>query len=123
MQMENRKPRRSRFGHDSREAQVARLQERAPDLGSTRKLRTIALGASALTLLALGGFSYTMKIFNAAAEDREETRFVEVEAAPEIDLPATEEALQRIEEEEAAAARQYERMLEELKAVDLLEEE
>jgi hypothetical protein len=121
--MENRKPRRSRFGHDSRDAQIARWKERAPGLGSNRKLRTIALGGSALTLLALGGFTYTMKIFKAAAEEREQSRFVEVEGAPAIDIPEAENALRRIAEEEAANAEEYRRMVQELKQVDLLEDE
>ena len=123
MKMENRRPQATRFQSVDAEARLARLRDQAPTLGSNRKLRLYALFGAALMLLAVAAFYLAMQIYRAANEYREEDFLMEVDQAPEIVEKEVEKALNSIEEEEAKAKTEYEQILNELKAVDLLDED
>ena len=123
MKIEERKPRPTRFGTESGEARLAVLRDRAPTLGSNRKLRIYALLGSLLMVLAVTGFYFAMQIYRAVAEEREEDALMQVDSAPtEIEKSETEKALKRIEDEQAQTEADYEQQVEELKTIDLLEE-
>jgi hypothetical protein len=120
MNIKNRKPQATRFGTESREARLAHLRERAPTLGSTRRLRVYALFGSALLVLTVAALYLTLQIYKAASEERAETLLIEVDRAPEIDEREIDRTLRRIESEEAARGRELAEELEALKEVDLL---
>ena len=122
VKMEDRKPRESRFGSESSEARLAHLRERAPTLGSNRKLRLYALFGSILMVLTVAAFYFAMQIYKAVTEDRSETALIEVDPAGDIPESETQKALARIEAEEAADNAAYEQQVEALKEVDLLED-
>ena len=98
------------------------LRDKAPTLGSSRKLRIYALLGSLLMLLAVTGFYFAMQIYKAVSENREEDSLMQVESAQAIEESETEKALKRVEAEQAQADFEYEEQLEALKEVDLLEE-
>lgn len=120
--MENRRPRKSRFGTESKEARLAHLREQAPTLGSSRRMRVYAVFGSVLLVLTVGAFYMAMQIYRVASEDRVDAALIEVDKAPEVPEREIEKALKRAEREEAAAEAAYAEELEALKAVDLLEE-
>lgn len=122
MKMEDRKPRPTRFGTESHEARLAVLREKAPTLESSRKLRIYAVFGSVLLFLTVAAFYFAMQIYKAAADRREENALIEVDQAPEITESEARKALQRVEAESAQAEQELQQQLEELKAVDLLEE-
>ena len=123
MKMENRRPRKTRFGTESKEARLAHLREQAPTLGSSRRLRIYAIFGSVLLVLTVGAFYMAMQIYRVASEDRfEKASLIEVDKAPEVPEREIERALRRAEREESAAEAAYAEQLEALKAVDLLEE-
>lgn len=123
MKMENRRPRATRFQSDDAEARLARLRDQAPTLGSNRRLRLYAIFGAALMLLTVAAFYMAMQVYKAANAYREPEAILEVDIAPEIVEKEVQKAAKRIEEEEAAAQSDYERRLEELKAIDLLEDD
>jgi hypothetical protein len=122
MKMEQRRPRETRFGTESKEARLAHLREQAPTLAGSRKLRIYAIFGAVLMVLTVAAFYFAMQIYKAAAEDRTEAALIEVDQAPEIVEREVDKALQRLEEEEAAEEVLYRQQLEELKAIDLLDE-
>ncbi|MGA1205553.1 MAG: hypothetical protein ACO3ZW_07070 [Opitutales bacterium] len=122
MKIEDRKPRPSRFGTETPEARLAYLKEKAPTLVAGRKLRLYAIFGSLLMLLTVAAFYFAMQIYDAVSEDRKETSLIEVEQAPFIPESETDKALKRIQEEEEEARKVYEKQLQELQEVDLLEE-
>lgn len=122
MKMEQRKPRPSRFGTESKEARLARLREQAPTLGSSRKLRLYAILGSVILFLTIAAFYMAMQIYKAFSGQREEDFLIEVDQAPEIVENETDKALKRAEAEESARAAELEQQMEALKQVDLLEE-
>ncbi|HKJ89789.1 MAG TPA: hypothetical protein VJ960_01555 [Oceanipulchritudo sp.] len=119
--MENRRPRKSRFGTESKEARLAYLREQAPTLRSSRRMRVYAIFGSVLLVLTVGAFYLAMQIYRVASEDRVDAALIEVDKAPEVPEREIEKALKRAEREEAAAEAAYAEELEALKAVDLLE--
>lgn len=122
MKMEDRKPRESRFGTESREARLARLREQAPTLGSNRRLRLYAIFGAVLMLLTVVAFYMTLRIYRAILEETDEDAYIEVDQAPEVVKTEAEKALERILREEAEAEAAYAQQLERLKTVDLLAE-
>jgi hypothetical protein len=123
MKMEERKPRPTRFGTESHEARLAVLRERAPTLGSNRKLRMYAILGSMLMILTVTAFYFAMQIYKALSESREEDAMMQVDASPpSLEESEADKALQRIEAEQAQAETDYQQQLEELKQVDLLAE-
>ncbi|MFO7726593.1 MAG: hypothetical protein R6V45_13740 [Oceanipulchritudo sp.] len=122
MKIKNRKPSKTRFGADSKEVRLAQLRERAPSLGSSRRMRLYAIFGSVLLFLTVGAFYMTMQIYRVASEQRVDSARIEVDKAPEVPEREIEKALKRAEREEAAAEAAYTEQLEALKAVDLLEE-
>ena len=120
--MEDRRPRETRFGTESKEARLLRLREQAPSLGNTRRLRIYALLGSVLLLLTVAAFYMAMQIYKAATEQRQQDSLIQVEQAPAVGESETQKALRRIEEAEARQAAETEQQLEELKQVDLLGE-
>ena len=121
--MEDRRPRATRFGTESKEARLAALRERAPTLGSSRKFRIYAILGSFLLILTVTAFYFAMQIYRAMSDNREQDALMQVDATPpEIGESEAEKALQRIEEEEARAEAEYQKQVEELKQVDLLAE-
>jgi len=122
MKMENRKPRPSRFGTESREARLARLRETAPTLVPNRKLRIYALFGSALLFLTVAAFYFALQIYDAATKQREEASLIEVDQAPEVKMSESEKVLARIEQIEAEQAAAYEAQVKALQEVDLLED-
>lgn len=122
MRMEDRRPRASRFGTESREARLAHLREKAPTLGSSRRMRFYAIFGSILLVLTVSAFYLVLQIYRGALEQREESALMTVESAPVVDRTETQKALERIEEESASEAAAEARVLEELKSRDLLEE-
>ena len=121
--MENRRPRKTRFGTESKEARLAHLREQAPTLGSSGRLRIYAIFGSVLLVLTVGAFYMAMQIYRVASEERfEKAALIEVDKAPEVPEREIERALRRAESEESAAEAAYAEQLESLKAVDLLEE-
>lgn len=122
MKMEHRRPRRSRFGTESKEARLAHLREQAPSLGSNRRLRIYAMFGAVLLALTVAAFYFAMQIYRAAGEQRHEGLFIEVDQAPEIVESETAKAVKRLEEEGAAEEARIEELVESLKEVDLLED-
>jgi len=120
--MEHRKPRRTRFGTESKEARLAHLREQAPSLGTNRRLRLYALFGAVLLGLTVAAFYFAMQIYRAASEQRQEALFIEVDRAPEIVETETARALRRLEEEQTTEDAQLEALMESLREVDLLEE-
>lgn len=120
--MEQRRPRETRFGTESKEARLAHLREQAPTLAGNRKLRIYAIFGAVLMVLTVAAFYFAMQIYKAAAGNRTEAALIEVDQAPEIVEKEVDKALARIEEEEAAEEALFEQQLQELKAIDLLEE-
>lgn len=122
MKIEDRKPRPSRFGTESQEARLAVLRDRAPTLESSRKLRVYAIFGSVLLFLTLAAFYFAMQIYRVATEQREEDALIEVEKAGDIPQSEAQKALERVESDAEQSEVDYQRQLEELKSVDLLEE-
>lgn len=122
MRMEDRRPRTSRFGSESREARLAYLRERAPTLSGSRRLRTYAILGSILMILTVTAFYLAMQIYQAAAEDRSEAFMMEVDSAPEIPQSRLEQTLARVQEEADASAKREFEELQALQSVDLLAE-
>ncbi|MEY3000531.1 MAG: hypothetical protein RL648_745 [Verrucomicrobiota bacterium] len=120
--MEDRKPRATRFEADQPEIRLARLREQAPDLGSNRRLRFIAIMGSVLVLLTVAAFGWTMRIYRAAVEPSRGPLLMQVEVAPEVLPDAIDAALERVEAEALEAEARYREELEALRAVDLLED-
>lgn len=120
MKMEDRRPRETRFGTESKEARLLRLREQAPTLGSNRRLRIYAILGSILLLLTVAAFYMAMQIYKAATEQRQQDALIEVDQALPVGETETQKALRRIEEEEARQAAEAKQQLEELKQVDLL---
>lgn len=118
--MEHRRPRATRFDADNPEVRLARLREQAPGLGSSRRLRFMALMGSVLVLLTVAAFGWTMRIYRAVAEAPRGPSLMEVEAAPELLPDEIDRALERVEAEAAEAEAVYQEELEALRAVDLL---
>lgn len=127
MNIQNRRPRRSRFGSpredSSREATIARLREQAPSLGGNRRLRSLALFGSAVMVMVVAGLYYALRIAEAAADPNTPSTTIEVDRAPEIPVSEIEKALQRIEQEQQQADRQYQEQLQQLQQIDLFNEE
>ena len=119
--MENRRPRPTRFEADNHEARLAHLREQAPTLVSTRRLRMYALFGSLLLVLTVAAFYFTLQIYKAASENREDAARIEVDSAPLLNDSETEKVLSRLEAEEAAEEQAYREALEALKRIDLLE--
>lgn len=122
MKMENRRPQKSRFGTESKEARLAHLREQAPTLGSSRRMRVYAVFGSVLLVLTVGAFYMAMQIYRVASEDGVDAALIEVDKAPEVPEREIEKALRRAEMEEATAEAAYAEQVEALKAVDLLED-
>ena len=122
MKIENRKPRPTRFGTESREARLARLRETAPTLVPNKKLRIYAIFGSALMFLTIVAFYFAMQIYDAATKQRETASLIEVDQAPEIKMSESEKVLSRIGQIEAEQDATYEEKVKALEAVDLLKE-
>jgi hypothetical protein len=122
MKMQDRRPRETRFESGNAEARLALLREQAPTLGTNRRLRLYALFGSLLMVLTVAAFYFAIQIYKAATEDKAAENLIEVDQAPEITETETEKAVERIDEEEAALEKVFEEQLEELKAVDLLDD-
>lgn len=120
MKMQDRKPRETRFESGNAEARLALLREQAPTLGTNRRLRLYAIFGSILMVLTVAAFYFAIQIYKAATEDKAKETLIEVDQAPEITESETQKAVERIDEEEAAAEEAFEQQLEELKSVDLL---
>lgn len=119
MKIEHRKPRATRFEADNPEVRLARLREQAPDLGSTRRLRFVAIMGSILVLLTVAAFAWTMRIYRAVAYTPV-PESIEVEMAPELLPDEIDKVLERVEAESADAEAAFRDQLTQLKGVDLL---
>lgn len=75
---------------------------------------------SALMVLLVAGFYYSMQVLKSISEERPNQWTMEVDAAPDIPPSAIEEALQRIEEDQKQAEADYQQQLEKLRQIDLL---
>lgn len=105
----------------SANARLARLKEEAPGLGSTRRLRTLALGGSLITLTLVAGMYFGLNTLRETGADPSVTT-VPVESITEIPENKVEQLLERIEAEEAQAQAELEAQLKALEEVDLLSE-
>lgn len=121
MNIEQRKPRQSRFQAENPEARLAQLREKAPTLVAGRNLRLYAVFGSLLMLLTVAAFYFAMQIYDAVTRDREEASLIEVDQAPPVEMSEAEKALQRIREEEQARQAAFEEQVKALQEVDLLE--
>jgi hypothetical protein len=116
-------PRPSRFHQPAatagRAARIARLKDAAPTLTHrSRGTTTLALFASAIALLAFAGFYLTMQILDRAQSRPAALSTIEVDAAPQVLPSEAEQAVARIAADEAAAAAEYQQLLETLLATD-----
>ena len=123
MRMEDRRPRKSRFGSESHEARLAYLRERAPTLAGGKRLRTFAILGSVLMILTVTAFYLAMQIYHAAAEEREDAFSMEVDLAPDtIPESQTARTLARAQAEAEAEAVRQQTQLEELQSIELLQD-
>jgi len=103
-------------------AKLGSLVEKAPSLGKSRSTQLYAFFTAAISVLALAGFYYTVKIVDASRAPDRPPASIEVEPAPEIKAKEIDKVLARIEEEAAETEARAEQQLEELKSINLLEE-
>lgn len=122
MKIESRKPRPTRFGTENAEARLAHLREAAPTLVSSGKMRLYALFGSVLLVLTVAGFYFAMQIYKAAVDNRDQANLIEVDRVPEIKLSETQKVLAKIEQQEIEQEAAFEKQIEALQEVDLLEE-
>lgn len=82
----------------------------------------MAIMGSALVLLTVAAFGWTMRIYRAAVEAPVAPVLMEVEVVPETLPDEIDRALERVEAEAARSEAVYREELEALRAVDLLDE-
>lgn len=104
-----------------REAKLARLKEAAPGLGMTRSYNRFAMFAAVIAVMAVAGFYYTVRIYQATLDQRHhEYSMITVDRVEDVGPNRVEATLLQIEASEMEADASFEELIGELLNTDLL---